>query len=304
MMDELSPPAAFVATLGLQPQVITRGLDALLLRDPELQCGTIIHTSSYRSHPNWPTFETFRRYIETQYPDLDWTWVPIAEGTDATVAVEDVNTPESAELAFRHIFNVKKQYKREGYRLHSLIAGGRKSIIVYSMVSAQLLFDVYDRLWHIFSDDEHNRELSLRPHVDPRLTHLAEIPVLHLSGLMPMVRELILHSDDPTRALRLYRDHEDVERNAHLRRFFQQECELIDRQILWLWARAYSNRQISLYINMSESAINRRLNRVSERFFADPLCGRIYGRLTNKGPRVVLLALSPIVNEIQDFPEE
>ena len=248
MFTEPTAPPAFIATLGLQPQVITRGLDSLLSIEPGIERGIIIHTRSYRSHPDWPPFETFQRYIEAHYATIDWQWIPIQEESQEPLA--DVDTPDSAELAFKIIFNTTKNLKREGFRLHNLIAGGRKSIIVYSMVSAQLIFDVEDKLWHIFSDDEHNRGLNTRPHPPPTV-QLVEIPILHLAGLMPMVRELILHSDDPTRALHLYREHEDVERNIHMLRFLREECDVIDRRIMWLYVKDHSNQQIAQRVSLS-----------------------------------------------------
>jgi CRISPR-associated protein Csx14 len=299
--QEIDPPA-LIATLGLQPQVITRALDCLLEKDPDIIQGTIIHTAAFRSHPNWPTFETFRRYIETRYEDIDWQWVPIEDG-DGRV-LNDVNTPEAAELAFKVIFNATKALKRQGYRLHGLIAGGRKSIIVYSMISAQLLFDVRDKLWHLFSDDENspNHELSRRPHIPSAKLHLVEIPVLHLAGLMPMVRELILYGDDPTRALRLYQEHDDMERLVQLQRFYD-ECEPVEQRILWLRFHNLPNADVSERVFLSTSAVHGRLNSIADRFYSDPALGSRYTQKPPKPYRAVLIALRPILSRIEQEPQ-
>jgi hypothetical protein len=39
-------------------------------------------------------------------------------------------------------------------QVHLSIAGGRKTMAVFGMTAAQLLFDEHDRLWHLFSGGE------------------------------------------------------------------------------------------------------------------------------------------------------
>lgn len=289
-------PPAFVATLGLQPQVITRALDKLLAIEPDIVQGTIIHTRAYRSHPEWPTFETFQRYIEQHYHSIDWEWVPIKE--DKQEPVDDVNSVEAAELAFRLIFNVTKDIKQQGYRLNALIAGGRKSIIVYSMISAQLLFDSHDKLWHIFSDDENIRELSLRPHPPVESVQLIEIPVFHLSGFMPMVRELMLFSDDPTRAIRLYQEQEDMDYLVHLQRFYEA-CEETDKRILILRFHNFSNREVASRVHLGEPAIIQRLHRIADRLYSDPVVKRRIPKKPRQPQRAVLFTLRPVLIKLE-----
>lgn len=285
-------PPAFVATLGLQPQVITRALDKLMEIEPDIVQGTIIHTRAYRSHPDWPTFETFQRYVEKQYDAIDWEWCPIQE--TGKEPVDDVNSLETAELTFRLTFKIIRELKQQGYRLHTLIAGGRKSIIVYSMISAQLLFDVYDKLWHIFSKDENVRELSLRPHPPEDTVQLVEIPVFHLSGFMPMVRELILFSDDPTRAIRLYQEQEDMDYLVHLQHFYEA-CDSIDKRILLMRFHNFSNKEVAGRVHLGEPAIIQRLHRIADRLYDDPIVKRHIPKKPRQPQRAVLFALRPVL---------
>jgi CRISPR-associated protein (TIGR02584 family) len=294
-------PAAFVATLGLQPQIITRALDQLRPLEPRLELAVILHTAEYRPHPQWPTLADFSAYLSYTYAPLRVELSLLQQPGEAPL--RDVVSPADAEVAFRVIYNVTRDLKRRGYRLHSLIAGGRKSIIIYSVLSAQLLFDAQDKLWHIFSRDEYerdrfDREMGLRPHVAGDVVHLVEVPVLFVSRVAPLIRELILHSDDPTRAVRIFEEQEDAERLAYLQRFFN-ECDPGDRRILLLRYQGVTNAVIARQLGYSESAVSNRLRGVAERYFQDPRAGRSRYAELPPNPQVAILAeLRPILSDL------
>lgn len=297
---EMTIAPALVATLGLAPQIITRALDELLRPDMEPGLGPvyIIHTSAFRKHDHWPSFAHFTAYLEQTYPRLSFHLVPI-KGKDGRT-VYDVETPETAELAFKTVFNIVKQLKREGRRLHGLIAGGRKSMIVYTMISAQLLFDEDDQLWHLFSSQE-----TWEPHVPPdskAQSHLVEIPILHLAGLMPMVRELILNSDDPNRATRLYRKHESVEQIARLQRFYLDECDETDQKILLLAAKGWGNREIGNTVGLVESRVGTRITKMAHKFYRSKYTSRRLHPWPKHVKLVLLRDLRPFLEQL--LPDE
>lgn len=298
---QIEKPSAFIATLGLQPQIVTRALDKLLVIDPEISQGTIIYTATYRFHPHWDTFERFQKHLKNEYKNIAWKWVPIQE-SEKTPILADVNTRKASELAFKVIFNETRELKRQGYRLHKLLAGGRKSVTVYSMVSAQLLFDLQDKLWHIFSDDEHHPNEGRRPHVPLTSIQLLEVPLLHLAGLMPMVRELLLHTDDPARAIGAITEHDDKEYLLQLHRFYD-ECEPIDQLLLWYRFRGVSNTEIVARVHVHEATIIRRLKKVAKRFYQDPVFGSRYTEMPEKPHQAILIALRPVLLHIEDPPD-
>ena len=294
-------PAAFVATLGLQPQIITRALDQLRPREPRLELAVILHTAEYRPHPQWLTLADFATYLSQTYAPLRVELTLLQQ--PGQPPLRDVVSPADAEVAFRIIYNVTRDLKRRGYRLHSLIAGGRKSIIIYSVLSAQLLFDAQDKLWHIFSRDEYerdqfDREMGTRPHVPDDVVTLLEVPVLFVSRVAPIIRELILHSDDPTRAVRIFEEQEDAERLAYLQRFYD-ECDSDDRRILLLRYQGVTNSRIARQLGYSESAVSNRLRGVAERYYHDPRAGRSRYAELPSNPQVAILAeLRPILTTL------
>jgi CRISPR-associated protein Csx14 len=263
-MDPNDNSPALIATLGLQPQVITRSLDILLADiEPELGEVVLVHTAAWpHNYPHWRSLAEFQSHLQQTYPALTWRWVPIRDSRGNEV--RDVETPELAAQVFRTIFREVRNIKQSGRRLHGLIAGGRKSMIVYTMVSAQVLFDIDDRLWHLFSRDE-----GPTPHLsaeNKRLSRLLEVPVLHLAGFMPMVRGIILDNDDPMAAVNLFREHENRERMVRLSDFYYS-CDAVDQQIMRLAYKGFSNSQIGEKVFLHEATVSGRLGQVAERFF-------------------------------------
>jgi hypothetical protein len=244
---------------------------------------------------------SFQEYLEKTYAPMHVRLVLLEQSGEEPL--RDVASPREAEIAFRVIYQTTRDLKRRGYRLHSLIAGGRKSIIIYSVLSAQLLFDARDKLWHIFSRDEYerdrfDREMGLRPHVPDDLVQLVEVPVLYVSRVAPLVRELILHSDDPTQAVRVFEEQEEAETLAYLQRFYD-ECDEVDRQILLLRYQGYPNSAVGERVYLSESAVSNHLKVVAERYFRDTRRGRSrYAKLPPNPQGAILHELRHILSRI------
>lgn len=279
-----SPVApALIATLGLQPQVITRSLDRLLEIEPLLGEVVIIHTAAFpKQHSQWPNLLAFKQELAATYPSLNWRWLPILDQHNQPLF--DVETPEYAELTFKLIFNQVKELKRQRRTLHGLIAGGRKSMIVYTLISAQMLFDVDDRLWHLFSRVEDES-----PHVaHPAASRLVEIPILHLAGLMPLVRDLLLFSEDPNLARRIYAGQQEVEKLVRQRSFFEQDCDPTDQKILRLMSKGLSNRQIGEEVGLAEAAVNSRISDLAHHYYR-----KVDGRPLRPWPKHIRPQLIP-----------
>jgi CRISPR-associated protein (TIGR02584 family) len=64
---------------------------------------------------------------------------------------EDVETPAASAAAFRELYRLVRAHKQQERQVHLCIAGGRKNLAIFGMVTAQLLFDASDCLWHLYS---------------------------------------------------------------------------------------------------------------------------------------------------------
>src|SRR5690606_29338895 len=60
----------------------------------------------------------------------------------------------SAEAYYRGVLQVLYEYKRDGWLLHLMLAGGRKAMSIYAMLAASALFEPpHDRVWTVLSPE-------------------------------------------------------------------------------------------------------------------------------------------------------
>ena len=202
MPNRKTTSAAFIATLGSEPQVVTLALDLLLERDPALSEVAIVHTAQ-STEPTATALRVLRDEWQrhSTYARLGYREVAIA--TDIGPVV-DVDTAGGAGAAFRTLYRTVANAKRGGTRVHLSIAGGRKTMSVYGMAVAQLLFDDEDCLWHLISTGSLLTERRLHPRPEDEV-HLVPIPVLLWNDTSPILTDLALR-DDPFEAVKRQRE--------------------------------------------------------------------------------------------------
>ncbi|MCI0521632.1 MAG: CRISPR-associated ring nuclease, partial [Chloroflexi bacterium] len=179
---------SLIATLGSEPQVVTAALDLLAAQGETIPLVQVIHTQAAEGEIA-AGLERLRDAFAAPpylgsvalelYPLLDDNGAPFS----------DVETPQAAEQVFRLLYSVVRRAKQAGWRVHLSIAGGRKSMAVFGMTVAQMLFDEGDRLWHLHSSGEFLRSKRLHPLPGDQARLLA-IPVILWSLVSPALLEL------------------------------------------------------------------------------------------------------------------
>ncbi len=159
----MSSPAdkryAFIATLGLEPQVVTVVIDRLHedygLRFDE---AVIIHTQPRPAPTAEPdarpdlmqaSLDAVRRElalaVQTGIVGFD-SYVPLRQVNGAPIY--DIYSEHDANAVFRAIDNEVVRQRAAGRVIHLSAAGGRKGMTMYAMVAAQFRFRLaHDRLW-------------------------------------------------------------------------------------------------------------------------------------------------------------
>ncbi|MCP4417672.1 MAG: hypothetical protein GY805_13700 [Chloroflexi bacterium] len=268
-------PAVYIATLGNAPQVVTLGLDLLLPQHPFVEV-CIIHTddAAGKELPKM-RFSTMRETIkqldgeflnqrprqaapgkkawQVDYRDGSGRYYQFlyrriliqreeqSPGQLATaVPVQDVETEANAQAAFRTIFRAVKQYKEQRAVIHFNLSGGRKSMSVFAMAAAQILFTPGDKLWHVVSRQEFMRAQAMHDTADQ--SRLVPIPVISLSAINPVLGMLISSNDpyDMVQAQENYLHLMDLQRKER----FLRTLDFDEYQILLGVAQGLSNEEI------------------------------------------------------------
>lgn len=167
----------FLATLGQRPAALTIAFDRLAERYDYDRFG-LLHTEPQASGIA-AAFATLQHVLAADYPGL------AVENRELTFAdgspILDLTDAHSVSAYFEAMLTILDDYKQAGFRLHLLVAGGRKAMSIYAMLAAARVFDLpHDRVWTVLSHPALVEEAGLF-HVPPEwrdAVHLVDLPVL------------------------------------------------------------------------------------------------------------------------------
>jgi CRISPR-associated Csx14 family protein len=247
-----------IATLGTEPQVVTITLDLLQRRKERVGDVVVIHTAPVGAIGS--ALARLRTEFAT-YPAYQTITLRLVCLSVEEQPLADVDSPMGATLVFRALYQEVLRYKRIGRRVHLSIAGGRKTMAVYGMATAQLLFDEGDHLWHLVSEGDLLAQKRLHPEPDD-LVQLIPIPVLRWSSIAPVATELVL-TEDPFDALARqdrFRKREDLWARAS---FVRDQLTPAERELVALIVReGVSNAEAGRRLSRSPKTVANQLSSV------------------------------------------
>ncbi len=274
MVDFRKRPIVYIATLGNAPQVVTLALDQLLPHHPFAEV-CVIHTDD-QPGPAQPRMRFSDMHQTVQQLDKEFLNLRPRESSPGNklwqadyclhntyyqfcyrrvliqrqeqepgqlvnlVPVQDVETEVNSRAAFRTIFQVIQTYKAQRAIIHFNLSGGRKSMSVFAMAAAQILFTPGDQLWHVVSRYEFMDSQAM--HDQGQHSTLVPIPFISISTLNPVLGMLISSNDpyDMVQAQENYLHLMDVQRKEK----FLRDLAFDERQILVGIAQGLSNEEI------------------------------------------------------------
>jgi CRISPR-associated Csx14 family protein len=235
-MDSTSypPSAVLIATLGTEPQVVTATLDLLLRKGEKVREVAVLHSVAPGTAIALAVDSLSEAFDQApQYSSISLHLCPLLDSQG--YPLPDVETPQAAAAAFRSLYSFVRDAKMDGSRVHLSIAGGRKTLAVYGMLVAQLLFDEQDNLWHLYSTGDFLASKRLHPQAGDEV-HLIPIPTILWSQVSPAWMHLI-GVDDPFEAVERVRRLQLNEKVEQARSFILGSLTPAERRAVELLVR-------------------------------------------------------------------
>lgn len=137
----------YLATLGQRPEAITVAFDVLSEQYRFAEIG-ILHTEPQVSGIT-EAYHDLRAILDRDYPHLSARWHTLVRGDGSPIV--DIESQAAANHYYEAVLDILAEYKRQGYTLHLMVAGGRKAMSIYATLAAATLFGSQDRVWTVLS---------------------------------------------------------------------------------------------------------------------------------------------------------
>src|SRR5260370_40840178 len=144
-----------VATLGGQPQVVTLPLDMLLQKGYPISEVIV-------GHPRVPSHPRLQRALLCLNAEFSGNYYQAGQRTihfhsqvlelDDT-PLDDIIDDDHADGTLNTIHRLIGDLKRQGYRIHLSVTGGRRLMSLLAISVASLNFDRHDHIWHIYTPE-------------------------------------------------------------------------------------------------------------------------------------------------------
>ena len=240
-------PSVLIATLGAEPQVIA--LAAQLLQQAcAVTAVVVVHTDASRA-----PLDRALPALLTAFAGQP-TWPPLYTHP---IAIADVLTPAEFTQYTDALYSVVRRRLGEGYRIHLLLAGGRKSMAMLGMSVAQLLLGPEDRVWYLHSAEplRQARTYLLQPGDD---VQLIPIPLPQQHAAPPIFRRHF-QAENMNSAQRELA----AEQAAHRRHFVEHELTRAEREVAALVvAEVTTVKSIAAALHKSPKTVTNQLNSI------------------------------------------
>lgn len=186
-----------IVTLGTKPQLVTLPLHLLAQRGIQVSAVWVVH-------PFFPVESRFGQavaMVQAMLPQL----FPAVTLRLVTLPTADIDSEAGSQALLACLYQTFVEAKRAGCTIHFGIAGGRRTMGLFGMVVAQLLFDEVDRVWHLYSTPDLEESRRLLPQATDEC-HLVEVPVIRWRSLSPLVSDGFLQAETLTAALSKQRE--------------------------------------------------------------------------------------------------
>lgn len=261
MKNANNSPESMIATLGVEPQVVTIALDTLTKAGKNIDQVTVVYTD----HPAIKAALNIikKEFANGAYPGLSLQTVEI---NSPKGPVKDFHHEEELRALLRTLYTLVRQSRQKERVVHLCISGGRKVMGVIAMTVAQLLFGQDDQIWYLITEGWKpggNRRLHATLSETVRLISIPVLRWQEAGTLMQTVAKL----DDPEEVLAW---HHRLTIKAEERRqgeFIRHWLTPAEREVTQLACRGLDNASIAARLEKREQTVANQLRSVYEKLF-------------------------------------
>ncbi len=148
-------PSVLVSTMGGQAQVVTFALDALLGRGENIGQVVVLHLSPEDARVQRALIQLAQEFAGDFYAHAHrpcrFRHLTVRDQVRPLV---DIRQEADAVATWQVVRELLATLKSQGRRVHLCLAGGRRMIGLLALSAAMLIFDHYDRVWHMYTPRE------------------------------------------------------------------------------------------------------------------------------------------------------
>ena len=244
-----------LATLGGQPQVVTFTLDLLLRRDFPISEVIVIHPHAVQKRLQHSLEQLGSEFAGDCYhfdrKTLTCRFRLKVLELDAT-PLDDIADSTGAKGARETIYRFIQELKRQPRHIHLSVTGGRRLMALMAISAAQLKFDPFDHIWHIYTPEQLREQVmdGQRMHVPPEAgVTLIEVPFIPLGAYFAGIE----HLADSTQAVQHHMDEQERRRCERVEQALNHRRPL---DILQAFAKGMNPQEVADTFSITLSTVS------------------------------------------------
>ena len=194
-MPELTYIQTLVATLGGQPQVVTFTLDLLLRHGVTIGEVIVIHPRATQPRLRHAIDCLNAEFAGDRYRIdghlINCHFRPKILELDH-IPLDDITDNTSAKGTRDTIYSFFEELKQQPRHIHLSVTGGRRLMSLLAISAAQLKFDSFDHIWHIYTPESVKAQVKegAQMHVPPTSgVNLIEVPFFPIADYVPFLSQ-------------------------------------------------------------------------------------------------------------------
>ncbi len=242
-----------VATLGGQPQVVTFTLDLLLQVPYPINTVIVLHPKATN-----PRLQHSLQLLNAEFMGKDYAASGRTIHFQSQVleldgeALDDIREDAHVDGALNTIHALLGDLKRQEYRVHLSISGGRRMMSLLAVSVAAFNFDHRDHIWHLYTPEAIRRQAD-----EGRMMHVpSEAGVKLLRSPFPSLGAYVYN---PLQSFRNAQETERYQREAQEQACCQQVVEQAtpaQLRVLQAFGRGLRPAQVATELSISPSTVN------------------------------------------------